>query len=105
MNEKKLIFLDDQLIEIGRNAELTEKGIFNAVNKMSQACFLNLTKRIGENTNNKAVIAQFKRVNNTWKIAVDKLEKEGVRFVKRDGFEIILKEMKDLKPIVKELGL
>ncbi len=100
------MFLDDQLIEIGRNAKTdNEKGIFDAINKMSQVCFLNLTKNIKENTNNQNVIAQFKRVNNTWKLAVDELEKEGINFVKREGFEIILKGKKDLEPIVKALGI
>lgn len=100
------MFLDDQLLQIGRNAKTdSEKDIFEAINTMWQACMINLNKNINDKSTNDKVLAQFKRVNNTWKLVADKLEKEGVVFIKRDGFEIILKGMDVYKSIVKAMGI
>ena len=77
------MFLDDKLLQLGRNNELTDEGIKECVGLMINACFDNLQKNISSNSPEQAIKANFKRVNNTWKIVANKLESEGRGSLKR----------------------
>jgi hypothetical protein len=82
------MFLDESLLELGRNAQLTEDGIKKAANLMLNACMDNLKKNINEASTEKAIKASFRRVNATWKKVVITLKEEGRGFLKEDGFRL-----------------
>ncbi|MCK5605305.1 hypothetical protein KAR91_25660 [Candidatus Pacearchaeota archaeon] len=85
------MFLDDKLLQIARNCDQTEEGIIESLNQMLQASFDNYFKIIGINKDDKSIVAGLKRVNNTWKRVVDKLDIENIHFVHRNGFERFIK--------------
>jgi len=93
------MFLDDELIEIGRKVLNTEESIGATISEMLQVSFKNLAERMGENPNVISIYANFKRVNNQFKTAVDTLEKENICFVKRNAFEIFVNTNPNFKGI------
>ena len=93
------MFLDDELIEIGRKVENTEESIKKTISEMIQKSFSNLAERMGENPSVTVIYANFKRVNNQFKTAVDALQKENICFVKRNAFEIFVNSKTEFKGI------
>jgi hypothetical protein len=94
------MFLDEELLEIGRNADInTKEGVIEAIRKMLSLCFKNLSDNVGKNTTDIEIIkTNFKRINNTWKMVSEKLELEGKGFIKLDGFKIFV-ESEEFKGI------
>lgn len=93
------MFLDDKLLQLGRNNDLTDEGIKECVGLMINACFDNLRKNISRKSHEQAIRASFKRVNNTWKIVANKLESEGRGFIKEDGFKIFVESLPEFAGI------
>jgi len=93
------MFLDDELLMIGRECDLTEESIFNSINKMINASFTNLLKRIGNSPSERQTRANFRRVNNTWYKVAEILEKENKGFVKKDGFQLFVESKPEFKDI------
>ena len=93
------MFLDDKLLQLGRNNELTDEGIRECVGLMLNACFDNLQKNINSKSPEQAIKASFKRVNNTWKMVANKLDSEGRGFVKETGFQIFVESKPEFKGI------
>lgn len=94
------MFLDDQLLEIGRNADVsTAEGLQKAITLMINACFSNLQEKIGDNKTGEIIHANFKRVNNTWRMVAEKLKKEDNGFIKTDGFEIFVNSKPEFEGI------
>ncbi|MCX6232732.1 MAG: hypothetical protein NTZ33_14435 [Bacteroidetes bacterium] len=95
------MFLDDELLEIGRNAKMTEESIKKAIDKMIKTVFNNLSDRINGSLDANVMISNFKRVNNTWKMVADSLKKEGRGFIRRDGFQDYIKASEEFKSLGK----
>ena len=92
------MFLDDELLLIGRSVELNEKSINETISKMINACFANLNKNIeGKPRTNQTILSSFKRVNNTWIKVSKRLDKEGIGFVKTNGFQIFVESESEFK--------
>lgn len=92
------MFLDEELLEIGRNTDLTKfDSVKKSIGKMIQICFKNLSEKINGNLDDKIILANFKRVNNTWMTIADKLESEGRGFIQRDGFKLVCKGNDEFK--------
>lgn len=97
------MFLDEKLLEIGRSVDLNEdnfeqykSNVIDAIKQMLVACMDNIESNITEKSSFQAMSACFRRVNNTWKSCVDKLNSEGRDFVKETGFEDFVKSKSDL---------
>ena len=83
------MFLDDQLYEIGKQVDHNNlKSINKTISRMLNACI----RRLKENSKNIKLSTdgsrEFKRVDNSWRLAVRKLEENGFDFVKVNGFSI-----------------
>lgn len=94
------MFLEDELLQIGRNTELTEKGIYDGINSMIKACFANMSRIVGNKSYNASIIASFKRVNKTWIKVAEILEKENKGFIKSDGFKLFIDSKDEFKGIL-----
>jgi hypothetical protein len=99
------MFLDEELLEIGRNTGLTEDCINKSISKMVKVCFANLEKNLPKRSSDEMVISQFKRVNNTWKAVARILDHECLGFVKEDGFQLYVESKEEftfLKSVFKQ---
>ena len=94
------MFLEDELLQIGRNTEMTEKGICDGINEMIKCCFRNMSDIIGIKPCSASIIANFKRVNNTWIKVANTLKDEEKGFVKPDGFRLFVNATGDFKDIL-----
>lgn len=88
------MFLDDELYEIGKLVNLANSNhIVNTIDKMLKVCI----KKLKENSKNIKLRTdesrEFKRVDNSWRLAVRKLQKNGFDFVKVNGFSIFCLEL------------
>ena len=88
------MFLDDQLYEIGKQVDLNNfKSITKTINRMLNACI----RRLKENSKNIKLSTDgskvFKRVDNSWRLAVKKLKENGFDFVKEKGFSLFCLEL------------
>ena len=98
------MFLDEELLQTGRNTDVSDfDDVQESINFMIQACFNNLTNNLAGHLTDDAILASFKRVNNTFAKVAEKLELEGRGFVKKDGFEIICLSKPELKTIFEKL--
>lgn len=93
------MFLDDELLMLGRNVELTEENIKECVGKMINVCFNNLSKRLEGNKTDQTIRTGFKRVNKTWQMVADKLNTEGRGFMKIDGFKIYVESKPEFRGV------
>lgn len=93
------MFLDDELLMIGRSSDLSEENIKRCVGKMINVCFANLQSRLGNNKTEQSIIAGFNRVNKTWQMVADKLSEEGKGFIKRNGFQLFVESKQEFKGI------
>lgn len=96
------MFLDDQLLEIGRTVTVwsEEKEIFEAINKMIQACMGNISDNTPRKANEQALKSAFRRVNNTWRQVAEILEKEQRGVIRVDGFEAFVKSKEEFKGLL-----
>ena len=97
------MFLEDKLLEIGRNADYQSKdGIYKGVSEMLDACMKSIFSHITPNeVTFKQIEWQFKRANITWERVYDTLQKEGLGLVKRDGFKTYINNHKEYSKYVK----
>jgi len=93
------MFLDDELLEIGRNTKFTKEGVLKSSQKMVQVCFQNLIKRIEGSHDIDVLAANFKRVERTWRIVAEKLESEGKGFIRQDGFKEFVNSKPEFKGV------
>ena len=84
------MFLDEELLKIGRETELTKEEMLKAISEMVKSCFNNLQKSTNEKMTDNNIVANFKRVNNTWNRVAEILEKENRGFLKKDGFKFLI---------------
>ena len=59
------MFLDDRLLRIDREVELTDDGVLEGVSLMLGACFDNLSERTKGQTDLSVIQSNFRRVYNT----------------------------------------
>jgi hypothetical protein len=93
------MFLDDELLQIGRNTDMTIASANESCSKMVQLCFKNLGKNITPTSSREVIVANFNRVNNTWRKVVTILDNEGLSFVKIDGFKNFVESEPQFKNI------
>ena len=82
------MFLDDQLLEIGRkskNLSIEEKN--EVFGQMLQICFANIRKIGDENLTDAVCMSNLKRVHNTWNKVADILENEGINVIYVNEFK------------------
>ena len=95
------MFLDDKLVEIGRNVNINNKEeMISAIQEMIKVCFQSLTANLTADDNMEIAKKQFKRINFQWKAAALKLEKIGNGFLAQDGFEIFIKSKPEFKGLL-----
>lgn len=92
------MFLDEELLQIGRNAPITEDGINKAIKEMVRTCFRDIHKRSTDQPI-QVMLASFKRVNNTWKKVAKILDDEKRGFIRIDGFEQLVRHNKEFEEI------
>lgn len=93
------MFLDEELLMIGRSCDQTEKSIIDCVSKMINVSFQNLNKRLEGNKTDTSIMSGFRRVNKTWQMVADKLESEGISLVKREGFRLYVESKPEFKNV------
>ena len=85
------MFLDEELLKIGRETELTKEEMLKAISEMVKSCFNNLQKSTNEKMTDNNIVANFKRVNNTWNRVAEILEKKIGDFLKKMVLNSLLK--------------
>lgn len=93
------MFLDDELLQIGRSVELTDEGMRKSISSMIKVCFESLHKQLNGKRDELSIKANFKRVNNTWIKVCTKLDKEGLGFAKINGFQLFVEQKPEFKGI------
>lgn len=91
-----MAFLSDILYEIGSAVNMAdEQNIIATIRAMVNACYEESKKQHklleGKPKDQLADIAIFDRINLTFKLTVNKLNKEGKDFVKTNGYEEFVK--------------
>lgn len=90
------MFLEDELLQIGRNAELNEEGIKQACLEMIRACQKDLFKH-KDLKDEYSIRSTFRRIDNTFMSVANILKEEGRGFIKPDGFRIFINSMDETK--------
>jgi len=90
------MFLDQKLYEIGKQVNLlSEESVENTIVDMFMACINDSKKHL--NPDNGATdndfLPVFKRINTSWNMAVNRLNKEGIKFTVVDGYKIQMQRM------------
>ena len=96
------MFLDDELYQIGSKVNADYGNHLDVIKEMVDCCFKRSSTDL-KHCNDSQLLPYFKRINTSWNIAVDKLNKENKCFVKKDGFITFLSlsdEFKVLHPIL-----
>ena len=91
------MFFSDRLYEIGSSVKLfDEEDEIRVIKDMLNACFEESKKQQdflkSKPKDIKADIAIFDRINLTFELTVDKLNKEGKDFVKIDGYKLFIQK-------------
>jgi hypothetical protein len=101
------MFLDEKLYNAGLKIKPDYSNDIEIIKNMLWICIDEsqtiLTKG---NYNDYELYPLFKRLNTSWNIAIDKLNKQGKHFVKKNGFiEYLLlnEDFKVLHPIIKKI--
>lgn len=92
------MFLEDELLIIARKVNLTdEENIKSICLELSEKMFQNLFESVGDCSNDSTIIiANAKRINNTYNKVIEILNKENIIFLIPDGFKLLL-ENKGIK--------
>ena len=94
------MFLDEKLLIFGRSVDIAdENSCGKAILEMVDACMDSIADHLHKDGNMEQAAKQFRRVNKTWEEVVDKLDSEGFRFVKREGFRIFVESKEEFKKI------
>ncbi len=97
------MYLDDQLYEIAKETDMTNaNSIKSNLNSMVKAAFAfidNQNIALGKEFN---PITCFHRVDNYWRLACQKLKKQGVDLVNPNGFKILCQSKEEFKGIFKD---
>jgi hypothetical protein len=93
------MFLDDELFEIGSIAinPLFNASSFVIANAIIKVILQDMIKDMENQTDLRSMRANMRRVNNQWKLAVKRLEKEGCHEFRSDGFERFIQNNNDFK--------
>lgn len=94
------MFLDDELLALGRGFEINNKNCEDSFVKMMQACHKSLKENVKANSTDAHIVSQLNRINNTFKKAMNILKDEGRGFITEDGFKLFT-ESTPLKGILK----
>ena len=94
------MFLDDKLLMVGRqyNPSMNFAEIKLLVIEMTNICFESIKHNIklyGHNGRD-VILAQFRRVNNTWDKVAEILEKENKGFIQKDDFKALVENRKNI---------
>lgn len=98
------MFLDEQLLQIGRSTDMTNESAHKSISDMINACFSNLSKSIINHKDDGTILSNFKRVNQTWIDVAKMLDNEGKGFVKPDGFKIFVESKPEFQGIFFKLN-
>jgi len=97
------MFLDDELLLMGRNGKdyKSQSRLEKIQADMLNACMANLDLRINgdRKVTSNQLIANFKRVDNTWKKVVGILHSQKCTFFSMNDFERYIKGSGDFDPI------
>lgn len=99
------MFLDDELYQIGYKVDPDYKNDVAIIKEMVDCCLKRSSVDL-KHCNDSQLLPYFKRINTSWNIAVDKLNKENKHFVKKDGFITFLllcDDFKILHPIISKI--
>jgi len=90
------MFLYDKLLEIGRSID-NETEIVDKLSDMVQECFKSIDKQ--KSNDMQSIIAQFKRVDNTWRKVAKQLDSEGIIVIEENGFKNFVKHHPKFKEL------
>jgi len=93
------MFLDEQLLAIGRKAEMTSEGIIDAIRKMINCCFSSMEQTINGRQNEILITRAFQRTNIIWRNVARKLREEGKGIIREDGFRDFVETRNEFKSI------
>lgn len=93
------MFLDDELLKIGRtgHSNRCERKLEATRLSMLLACMENLGKNTYLEMVEKDLVANVKRVENTWRKIVAKLHLEGFHFISLTQFKEYMESQKEFK--------
>ena len=95
------MFLDEQLLLIANKVDITDEIQINrCCVDIVGICLENIRKNIKDNDGEDVIIAQFNRVNNTYKSVAKMLAKSGKHFLDIEGFKNYINST-ELKGIIK----
>ena len=99
------MLLDDELLLLGRHGKdyKNQSRLEKIQVEMINACMKNLDLRINgdRKVTSNQLVANFKRVDNTWRKVVGILHSEDCTFFSLDDFEKYVKKQKELEPVAK----
>ncbi len=95
------MFLDDELLQLGRQGHPNKNSrkLEKIETEMILACMKNLDVRVSNTKSSDVLVANFKRVDNTWKKVVHKLIPEGFTFTKPELFQAYIEGTGDFKKL------
>lgn len=101
------MFLDDELYQIGSKVNADYSNHIKIIREMIDCCFKRSSVDL-KHCNDSQLLPYFKRINTSWNIAVDKLNKGREPFVKKNGFITFLllsDDFKVLHPIISKIDM
>ena len=93
------MFLDDELYQIGKDANNSKDGILTAMSEMINKTFRTFQKQRNGSNDIRIIIKCFKRVNNSFILASNRLQKEGIKWFEQDLFKCYIEQIPELKSI------
>lgn len=95
------MFLDEKLFKIGKTVDLRDdESIRSTAIKLFKTAMEDIVN-IEHNNDTQRIIAQFKRVNKSYKLAITNLKEIGIDCFNLEGFKNAI-EKTELKGILKE---
>lgn len=94
------MFLDEELLSIAYTVNtLDDKSILEGIKEMIGSCWGNIRASIQFRSSDAEILANFKRVNNTWMSVYDQLNETRTPFFKRDGFQLYIESKPEFKGV------
>lgn len=101
------MFLDDELYQIGSKVKADYSNHLEIIKEMVWCC-IDRSKTELKECDDSQLLPVFKKINTSWNLAVDRLNKANKKFVTKDGFVKFLyfgEEFKILHPILEKMNI